>query len=155
PPAQREVEVEPAAGKAEGAKAEAAVAPHGREGVGLAAVKGGGVGVQERVRRGGGRRVEPARGGLAPAQPERPADPPERAVGVHEGEGGIGTGDEHARIPRLTPERPQPHAERADGEGPAGLGRERTLFVGLGRPKDRKSTRLNSSHVKISYAVFC
>src|SRR5690606_41942086 len=23
------------------------------------------------------------------------------------------------------------------------------------RPKDRKSTRLNSSHVKISYAVFC
>src|SRR5690606_41962202 len=24
-----------------------------------------------------------------------------------------------------------------------------------GRPEDRKSTRLNSSHVKISYAVFC
>src|SRR5436305_3029544 len=24
-----------------------------------------------------------------------------------------------------------------------------------GRPKDRKSTRLNSSHVRISYAVFC
>src|SRR5690606_39805295 len=24
-----------------------------------------------------------------------------------------------------------------------------------GNPKDRKSTRLNSSHVKISYAVFC
>src|SRR5207302_7080561 len=24
-----------------------------------------------------------------------------------------------------------------------------------GRPQDRKSTRLNSSHVKISYAVFC
>src|SRR5690606_40357653 len=24
-----------------------------------------------------------------------------------------------------------------------------------GMPKDRKSTRLNSSHVKISYAVFC
>src|SRR5690349_23043458 len=24
-----------------------------------------------------------------------------------------------------------------------------------GRPKDRKSTRLNSSHVEISYAVFC
>src|SRR5207302_8820328 len=24
-----------------------------------------------------------------------------------------------------------------------------------GRPRDRKSTRLNSSHVKISYAVFC
>src|SRR5690606_40580607 len=25
----------------------------------------------------------------------------------------------------------------------------------VGGPKDRKSTRLNSSHVKISYAVFC
>src|SRR3989442_8183314 len=24
-----------------------------------------------------------------------------------------------------------------------------------GRPRDRKSTRLNSSHVRISYAVFC
>src|SRR5207302_10284406 len=34
---------------------------------------------------------------------------------------------------------------------------EKTLF-GSGvrtRPRDRKSTRLNSSHVKISYAVFC
>src|SRR5688572_32601366 len=27
-------------------------------------------------------------------------------------------------------------------------------FVG-GRPRDRKSTRLNSSHSQISYAVFC
>src|SRR5690606_41986998 len=25
----------------------------------------------------------------------------------------------------------------------------------MAKPKDRKSTRLNSSHVKISYAVFC
>src|SRR5690606_41757671 len=29
------------------------------------------------------------------------------------------------------------------------------LRVGLRRQRDRKSTRLNSSHVKISYAVFC
>src|SRR5690606_41969607 len=29
------------------------------------------------------------------------------------------------------------------------------LFLHLRRPQDRKSTRLNSSHVKISYAVFC
>src|SRR5436309_11115540 len=28
-------------------------------------------------------------------------------------------------------------------------------LVRAGRPEDRKSTRLNSSHVKISYAVFC
>src|SRR5690606_41440921 len=27
--------------------------------------------------------------------------------------------------------------------------------AGLGQCRDRKSTRLNSSHVKISYAVFC
>src|SRR5436309_9827629 len=36
---------------------------------------------------------------------------------------------------------------------------DETLHMGLGAgrhpPPDRKSTRLNSSHVKISYAVFC
>src|SRR5699024_12174261 len=30
---------------------------------------------------------------------------------------------------------------------------EQAIFIGL--KKDRKSTRLNSSHVSISYAVFC
>src|SRR3712207_8889253 len=29
------------------------------------------------------------------------------------------------------------------------------LQVGAGRRRDRKSTRLNSSHANISYAVFC
>src|SRR5690625_5704840 len=29
------------------------------------------------------------------------------------------------------------------------------VFTGLGVEQDRKSTRLNSSHVAISYAVFC
>src|SRR5439155_5697620 len=37
--------------------------------------------------------------------------------------------------------------------------RQRRLLIGfemlLLKPKDRKSTRLNSSHVAISYAVFC
>src|SRR5437773_6736854 len=33
-----------------------------------------------------------------------------------------------------------------------GVAAERVLLVGLG---DRKSTRLNSSHITISYAVFC
>src|SRR5437773_6388284 len=28
-------------------------------------------------------------------------------------------------------------------------------LLGLGRAQDRKSTRLNSSHITISYAVFC
>src|SRR5690606_42112192 len=32
---------------------------------------------------------------------------------------------------------------------------ERTDLLALLRGEDRKSTRLNSSHVKISYAVFC
>src|SRR3712207_7067142 len=34
------------------------------------------------------------------------------------------------------------------------LGREQRLS-GSGRRRDRKSTRLNSSHANISYAVFC
>src|SRR5437773_9598238 len=32
---------------------------------------------------------------------------------------------------------------------------ELVLFVIRGRPVDRQSTRLNSSHITISYAVFC
>src|SRR5690606_39462614 len=32
---------------------------------------------------------------------------------------------------------------------------EKHARIGLGNEADRKSTRLNSSHVKISYAVFC
>src|SRR5690606_41418186 len=41
--------------------------------------------------------------------------------------------------------RPPVHGQQADprARGPGGS------------PQDRKSTRLNSSHVKISYAVFC
>src|SRR5207302_4417480 len=35
------------------------------------------------------------------------------------------------------------------------LGDFRLLLSGPGATQDRKSTRLNSSHVKISYAVFC
>src|SRR2546422_6180053 len=33
--------------------------------------------------------------------------------------------------------------------------KERTRIVGIDDKKDRKSTRLNSSHGYISYAVFC
>src|SRR5438094_6939499 len=39
--------------------------------------------------------------------------------------------------------------ERREGIAPAGYGQ-----IGE-RPRDRKSTRLNSSHRTISYAVFC
>src|SRR5207302_5809912 len=40
------------------------------------------------------------------------------------------------------------------GHGPRDAARERG-DGGAARAEDRKSTRLNSSHVKISYAVFC
>src|SRR5207253_10773960 len=36
-----------------------------------------------------------------------------------------------------------------------GAGKERPIDVRVGHVRDRKSTRLNSSHVAISYAVFC
>src|SRR5690554_6998308 len=38
-----------------------------------------------------------------------------------------------------------------EGEQSITINEDITLYV----PKDRKSTRLNSSHVRISYAVFC
>src|SRR3712207_6979784 len=42
-------------------------------------------------------------------------------------------------------------------EGRVGVQDEGSQLVawGLGRGEDRKSTRLNSSHANISYAVFC
>src|SRR5690606_41162985 len=43
-----------------------------------------------------------------------------------------------------------------DGQGPGARAHHVTARFGHGqRGSDRKSTRLNSSHVKISYAVFC
>src|SRR5690606_39299934 len=39
--------------------------------------------------------------------------------------------------------------------GPPGIQVGVELFFLQGAAQDRKSTRLNSSHVKISYAVFC
>src|SRR3712207_7423538 len=42
----------------------------------------------------------------------------------------------------------------AAGEAPD-LGRAREGVVEAGEQRDRKSTRLNSSHANISYSVFC
>src|SRR5690606_41666768 len=59
------------------------------------------------------------------------------------------------------------HPRAALGDGTGGVPAPGGLFLRLrrsgadrgperrGHPPDRKSTRLNSSHVKISYAVFC
>src|SRR5690606_40346964 len=54
------------------------------------------------------------------------------------------------KAPPRSPVRPVQarRARRRRGPPPA-------LQPGGGGPSDRKSTRLNSSHVKISYAVFC
>src|SRR3712207_7975915 len=47
-------------------------------------------------------------------------------------------------------------AEVAEGDVPVGpAGGQRQLEVAVHLLADRKSTRLNSSHANISYAVFC
>src|SRR5690606_39813418 len=52
------------------------------------------------------------------------------------------------------------HEVRVAHDGPEAVAaaeafRPAVALVDIGMPGDRKSTRLNSSHVKISYAVFC
>src|SRR2546422_7130567 len=47
------------------------------------------------------------------------------------------------------------HAERAQDLLTRGVSVERRLALSARVPQDRKSTRLNSSHGYISYAVFC
>src|SRR5690606_40303154 len=70
----------------------------------------------------------------------------------------------HARIERLTPTPARRERGRERGRAARftglGLALDRGLVLArstgpLDRRRDRKSTRLNSSHVKISYAVFC
>src|SRR3989442_3269212 len=47
------------------------------------------------------------------------------------------------------------HAERRGETERNDNGQRLALLLPTGRCRDRKSTRLNSSHVRISYAVFC
>src|SRR5690606_40342208 len=65
-----------------------------------------------------------------------------------------------ASTPRASQIRPVTQADRVDQRRRvrvrSGARRKRAGRVAAGRcPADRKSTRLNSSHVKISYAVLC
>src|SRR3712207_8516462 len=61
-------------------------------------------------------------------------------------------GDEAAERAALAPLRPRSSARRREALlGGTGRGRE----AAPPRRRDRKSTRLNSSHANISYAVFC
>src|SRR6266702_6029746 len=64
-----------------------------------------------------------------------------RACGVRDPDAGTGGGHGHCSARRRGSSRGCPHPLQRGF--PAGL------------PVDRKSTRLNSSHVAISYAVFC
>src|SRR3712207_8996608 len=58
-------------------------------------------------------------------------------------------------LPRALPARgPGPHPRRV-GREPGGAARQVLLAHGRRPAPDRKSTRLNSSHANISYAVFC
>src|SRR5437660_7091903 len=58
-----------------------------------------------------------------------------------------GGGDPGARAAGRVRGRQRPDAARRPAQ--------RRLRLGGAGPRDRKSTRLNSSHVAISYAVFC
>src|SRR2546427_5179070 len=47
------------------------------------------------------------------------------------------------------------HHGRPPGTAVSRPGALQDLWIARGRARDRKSTRLNSSHSQISYAVFC
>src|SRR5690606_41715552 len=50
---------------------------------------------------------------------------------------------------------PCPHARTSNARRDQHLSKRQAGAAGIVIERDRKSTRLNSSHVKISYAVFC
>src|SRR3712207_7368598 len=64
-------------------------------------------------------------------------------------------------VPRLDPGLPEearfdpPHADVPRGSRDPPRGARRALRRDVHGQRDRKSTRLNSSHANISYAVFC
>src|SRR5207302_10828210 len=64
---------------------------------------------------------------------------------------GAGDGDRGGREPPLGDDPALHTPDHQQGRVPV----LRVLAGGAEGPADRKSTRLNSSHVKISYAVFC
>src|SRR2546430_4067446 len=67
----------------------------------------------------------------------------------------ISVGDAHAQAPSVRKVRVPLHGERPRRGRDEGAHRDRRCGGELRREEDRKSTRLNSSHSQISYAVFC
>src|SRR5699024_2946861 len=55
----------------------------------------------------------------------------------------------------LNEQRETTEVEEVEAKELLGINEMVKVYEGRGRPLDRKSTRLNSSHVSISYAVFC
>src|SRR5690606_40947430 len=95
---------------------------------------------------------------------ERPSSPTRRSSELIQDKREGGVGEVHAEIVRAGRDTLRPGAALAD----LGVGRipgfgevegerllDRPQRRARGVERDRKSTRLNSSHVKISYAVFC
>src|SRR5256885_11087642 len=69
-------------------------------------------------------------------------------------------GGEHGRSGALRQRHPEARAERVQAAQELGARQDRggghhRVRLGAGTLGDRKSTRLNSSHLVISYAVFC
>src|SRR5690606_40243075 len=65
---------------------------------------------------------------------------------------------EIALVEETEPQRQRQFFDREQPARPIGIGPPPHLFfhvIDIVAHQDRKSTRLNSSHVKISYAVFC
>src|SRR5207245_10779215 len=57
--------------------------------------------------------------------------------------------------PSIQPYREEPKDYRKLYQGPLDGNGRRSIYIKVTRHEDRKSTRLNSSHGSISYAVFC
>src|SRR5947209_9911059 len=70
-----------------------------------------------------------------------------RRTGMIRGSGGIRDGSDQGTV--------NPARLVRRGRGCGGIVAERWGIGGAGFVQDRKSTRLNSSHANISYAVFC
>src|SRR5207253_7806113 len=62
---------------------------------------------------------------------------------------------QHAQVVVSTVQNEFPPAQRVQQRGEVHRSERVNQFIAARKTEDRKSTRLNSSHVAISYAVFC
>src|SRR5690606_31829353 len=98
-----------------------------------------------------------AGGGRGPGGGQSGGEQGENGGGRSETDGDQGFGVPVAGSTAVSPELEEPSEPLGSWAGRGGwpsLGGRRSSSYSFCRP-DRKSTRLNSSHVKISYAVFC